>query len=213
MELFKQFSPPLYSYLSDCTDQGSRLADLGITNIETYLTSFRAKIFSRFAGLYYTGVALGPTLGAFILQKTSQTVDIFYFSIGAFALCLLFVVLILPESLTTEARLALADRRQVKKIQRHERRATAFEEAGAQDAIDESLWGFLGGRQLAFRLRRAGKRSAHFLSPVRLFLPYHKPGGGSDWSLTILSLALFGFYLTVVSILLSSVTLLRLTFS
>jgi len=46
------------SYVSDCTSSGSR-----------------AKIFSRFTGVFYLGFALGPTIGGWIIRKGIPGLD------------------------------------------------------------------------------------------------------------------------------------------
>ncbi|KAG8686741.1 hypothetical protein FRC09_013944, partial [Ceratobasidium sp. 395] len=79
---FPTMQAAINAYLSDATPAGTS----------------RAKIFSRFFGILFAGVAAGPTIGSVLPY------DAFWISIVLGAVNLLCVVLFLPESLTREQR-------------------------------------------------------------------------------------------------------------
>lgn len=84
------------AYISDCTSDGSR-----------------AHIFSRFAGVSYVGLALGPTIGAFLIShplvhaqsfgqrhSKAQTVTaVFWAAILCSAINIILTLFVIPESL------------------------------------------------------------------------------------------------------------------
>ncbi|KAI0259888.1 major facilitator superfamily domain-containing protein [Gloeopeniophorella convolvens] len=84
------------AYISDCTSDGSR-----------------AHIFSRFAGVSYTGLALGPTLGAFLIRHpllqaqstspqhrgTQSVTTVFWAAIACSLVNFLLAALVIPESM------------------------------------------------------------------------------------------------------------------
>ncbi|KAI0683398.1 major facilitator superfamily domain-containing protein [Cytidiella melzeri] len=86
-----------FAYISDCTSDGSR-----------------AKVFSRFTGVFYLGFSLGPALGAYLIRhplfsfpSTSSgqlngqpsVTSVFYVAAMASFVNLLLVLFIFPESL------------------------------------------------------------------------------------------------------------------
>ena len=123
---------------------------------------------------------------------------VFYVAVAANVLNLLFVCLLLPESLTAEARASLKQVRDAKKILRQERNAAATtSEAGALDEShrkNNTLW------------RERMRKVLKFIAPLAIFSPHkNKLGGGRrgtakwDWDLTFLGLALWLSYLCNVS--------------
>ncbi|KAH9960045.1 major facilitator superfamily domain-containing protein [Lactifluus volemus] len=86
----------LSAYISDCTSDGSR-----------------AHIFTRFAGVSHVGIALGPTLGAFLIRypllhvqslglrhREGQAVTaVFWAAILCCTMNLILILLVIPESL------------------------------------------------------------------------------------------------------------------
>ncbi|KAF7973489.1 hypothetical protein HWV62_14982 [Athelia sp. TMB] len=162
------------AYVSDCTSDGSR-----------------AQIFSRFTGVFYIGLSLGPILGAQLIQHpfylfrgittgpdgiahpVQSVTCVFWVAIFCSLANFLLVVFLFPESLSKEKRAASA---------------SAAHEAEIPE--DEEKTGFFG-----FGFLRA------FLSPLALFMPYASGGAASqekkDWSLTYLGLALFGYMLSI----------------
>src|ERR1700761_7225965 len=75
------------SYISDCTSDGSR-----------------ANIFSRFHGVFFIGIAVGPAISALLIRYTQATTLVFIVSASISAINLILCVLVLPESLTTARR-------------------------------------------------------------------------------------------------------------
>jgi MFS family permease len=139
----------------------------------TYQHISRSRILSLNIGLLFIGMAVGPTLGSFLIRATGQALSVFY---GAVICTLLYSVLIwfiLPESVTeqqmTRARAKYND---------DLRKAAERQRASAAAFLPKIRW------------------ATSFLSPLTIFLPvsYKSPNnvanpGGRDWSLTLLALA------------------------
>ncbi|KAH7919506.1 hypothetical protein BV22DRAFT_1040811 [Leucogyrophana mollusca] len=164
------------AYIADCTSPGSR-----------------AKIFARFSGVLFTGLALGPVLGAWAIKHPLpflrvgeithplQTVtSVFWIAIACSLLNLLLVLFVFPESLPPSRRAANA-----------KGKGRAVDVPDVSDSKGSSTW--------------VGLRVLHnFFLPLGVFLPAgvpvpSSPGSGSfgpmrtrkDWSLTFLALMLF----------------------
>ncbi|KZP25098.1 MFS general substrate transporter [Athelia psychrophila] len=168
------------AYVSDCTSDGSR-----------------AQIFSRFTGVFYIGLSLGPIVGAQLIQHpfylfrsittgpdgiphpVQSVTCVFWVAIFCSLLNFLLVVFVFPESLSKEKRAAnaLASAEHDVAVPEDDMRAV-------QDKKGMFNFGFV----------RA------FLSPLALFLPYKETPGQQkkDWSLTYLGIALFGYMLSMV---------------
>ena len=85
-----------YAYASDCTPPPKR-------NV----------IFGYYQGCLFGGVALGPLFGGYVTKITGNILTVFYFSLaghGAFLIWLLFVV---PESLSKERQYAAQDKKRL----------------------------------------------------------------------------------------------------
>lgn len=74
-----------YAYISDCTAPERRNVAFGYIH-----------------GCLFLGIALGPLLAAYVVKATGQIVSIFYIAIGAHAFYLLWIAVIVPESLSKE---------------------------------------------------------------------------------------------------------------
>ncbi|KAG6909060.1 hypothetical protein DXG01_002213 [Tephrocybe rancida] len=166
------------AYLSDCTSGGSR-----------------AQIFSRFTGVFYIGVSVGPTIGGYLIKHpwfSSTTSDgrlsvtcVFWIAILCSFVNFILVLFVFPESLD--------------KVKR-QRAVAEHGGKGKARAVDDEI--------AASAHRSPGASDDHteregvirtFLKPLRLFLPVATYDGGMkrrDWSLTFLSGALL---LTMVS--------------
>ena len=59
----------------------------------------RSQVFSRFLGLIFTGMALGPSLGGLVERLSGNPYVIFYIALGLHAINTLFLWFIIPESL------------------------------------------------------------------------------------------------------------------
>lgn len=73
------------AYVSDCTAPAKRSVSFGFIS-----------------GVLFTGIGLGPLIGGYVVKWTGTIVPIFYFAVAAHAFFALFVLLIVPESLTKE---------------------------------------------------------------------------------------------------------------
>ncbi|KAG0647000.1 Proton-coupled folate transporter [Hyphodiscus hymeniophilus] len=60
----------------------------------------RAVAFGYFHACLFAGIALGPLIAAFLVKATGQLITIFYVALGVHVFFMLFVLLIIPESLT-----------------------------------------------------------------------------------------------------------------
>ncbi|KAI0291157.1 major facilitator superfamily domain-containing protein [Russula brevipes] len=70
------------AYLADCSDPATR-----------------SRIFSRFLGLVFIGVAFGPTLGGLVGHLLGNPYFVFYLALGMHAINVLFSWFVIPESL------------------------------------------------------------------------------------------------------------------
>ncbi|KAB5532645.1 major facilitator superfamily domain-containing protein [Coniochaeta sp. 2T2.1] len=77
-----------HSYTSDCTPPSKRSVAIG------YL---HACLFS--------GLAFGPLVAAYLVEKTGSLLSIFYITLGCHLVFILFVVVVLPESLSKKKQL------------------------------------------------------------------------------------------------------------
>lgn len=159
------------AYVSDCTSDGSR-----------------AKIFSRFTGVFFFGFAIGPTIGAYFIKHpiftspshsmhaSSPTVtSVFYIAAMCSFVNFVLAIFVFPESL-------------------EKKKAKASQQVPAESAVNE------------VSTLRSAKNA--FLSPLALFLPkkVESPDGvpKKDWTLTLLAGALFGCLLSSVRFMSSS---------
>ncbi|KZP25097.1 MFS general substrate transporter [Athelia psychrophila] len=164
------------AYISDCTSDGSR-----------------AQVFSRYNGVFYVGLSLGPLIGAQILKHPFNPIgslvggatsplsvtSVFWVAISFSLLNFLLVAFVFPESLSKEAR---------------EKKTLAAAAAAAHEVeIAEATPGKVGKDWVGLGFLRA------FFGPLALFLPTDvedvKGNKRKDWSLTYLALASFGYML------------------
>ncbi|TCD71062.1 hypothetical protein EIP91_000154 [Steccherinum ochraceum] len=160
------------AYVSDCTSDGSR-----------------AHVFSRFSGVFFLGLSLGPTIGAFFIRHpilpgapsehvghdVPEVTSVFYIAAMCSFVNLLLVLFVFPESL---------DKKKAKQAALAARLAATGAEPASPTTADAPQAGHL----------------ERLLSPLTLFVPkmVPLPGGGKkrDWTLTILSTTLFMFLLS-----------------
>ncbi|KAL8810942.1 MAG: hypothetical protein Q9223_001967 [Gallowayella weberi] len=84
---------------------GSFVASMALTNAYVSDCTAPAKrnvSFGRIQGVLFTGIALGPLVAGYIVKWTGTIVSVFYVAVGAHTFFALFVLLIVPESLTKE---------------------------------------------------------------------------------------------------------------
>ena len=70
----------------------------------------RAVAFGYFHACLFGGTALGPLIAAFLVRITGKLITIFYTALGVHAFFVLFVLLIVPESLTKKRQLLARER-------------------------------------------------------------------------------------------------------
>jgi len=87
------------AYLADCSDPATRSAFVLQRTGHGSKTDSRSRIFSRFHGLLFIGVAFGPTLGALAERLYGNPYVVFYLALGLHAVNALFTWFIVPESL------------------------------------------------------------------------------------------------------------------
>ena len=77
------------------------LRECGLCESQPFLTPSRARMFSRFMGILYIGFAVGPMVASFVLRQSvkKSLTPLFFLSAGSYILSLLFILLIVPESL------------------------------------------------------------------------------------------------------------------
>ena len=165
----------MHAYQADCTSPASR-----------------ARIFSLSLGILFVGLALGPTLGSFLIAATGNVLSVFY-AAAVWHLCYTtFIVTILPESLVNSAMLK-SRRRYALRMEEEER---SRREQEAQEGVTETLLPV----KFARKLGRLFKKAFAFMSPLSVFAPrptdnYAKTGK-RDVSLSLVAIA-YGFYTLV----------------
>lgn len=97
-----------FAYASDCTSPEKR-----------------SVVFGYFQGSLFCGIAVGPIIAGYIVKATGQLLSIFYIALAAHGAFLLFLLLIVPESLS-------------KKRQIRAREKSEFSNAGEQQTL--STW-------------------------------------------------------------------------
>ncbi|KAA1476081.1 hypothetical protein DENSPDRAFT_861057 [Dentipellis sp. KUC8613] len=153
-----------HAYATDCTPDGSR-----------------ARIFSTMQGMLYVGLASGPWLNGLVLNVVpySNTTTLFGLAILIALMNFLFVVLILPESLTPE-------RRTVRPIS-----VTHYRSASGREVAYKRWW----GRKL---WKGVVNVWTQLVRPIALFKPQRLEGRrGRDWNLTLVGAALFIYVLSI----------------
>ncbi|TDL24842.1 MFS general substrate transporter [Rickenella mellea] len=162
----------MHAYVADCTEP-----------------SARSRIFSMSLGLMFTGFAIGPTFGGFLIHVTETVLSVFYFATFAHVLFAFVVWVVIPESLS----------RRSMQESRQRRVAELAEALDAERAEAEA------GRSTGICLLMRFKRLFGFLSPLTVFAPKsldkdNAPGKrrAKDWSLTFLVLSL-GFNILIMS--------------
>lgn len=176
------------AYLSDCTSSGSR-----------------AHIFSRFAGVFYIGFSLGPSIGAWLIQhpipilaspgtegRAAKTVtSVFWVAIACSFINFVLVLLVFPESLDKEKK-DKAMREYVARTRGTSRGKARASEEGIRDERDD----------VHERPAQTGSVISKLLEPLAVFLPVvvmdpTSPGRKRrDWSLTLLAASLIGYMLS-----------------
>ncbi|KIR68319.1 hypothetical protein I314_01819 [Cryptococcus bacillisporus CA1873] len=177
---FSTITATVNAYLSDITPDGSRVM-----------------AFSRAMGFMMAGFACGPVLGSILIQSTGDIMTPFYINLVLYSLSIPLVLFLLPESLSSDARLILAKRARLAEDADARREAAEIEwedetpvlpragmnERGehAQEEEDplvsgrslrlDGMSGHLKRRKMMETIKRLGKKATGFLAPLGIFLP------------------------------------------
>ena len=199
------------AYLSDCTSSGSR-----------------AHIFSRFTGVTYVGSSVGPVIGGWLIRHPLKWVrgssipgrqpvtSVFWVSVFFAFINSLLVIFVVPESLDKEKRKrAMIAYQKLGKVTRKKGKARESSStlllsrdpdrssSDDEDATEQRNRPSQEERGCGLRTR-AAEIISRLLNPLAVFLPavvLDPLGTGRqrrDWSLTLLTAALFGFMLSTV---------------
>ncbi|KDR73681.1 hypothetical protein GALMADRAFT_251462 [Galerina marginata CBS 339.88] len=158
----------------------------GIAALHGYLAdttteSDRSRIFSLSLGLLFTGMALGPTLGALLIRFTGQTISVFYVAASLHVVYTILVWTTIPESLDKK-----------KMDQAKAKYAVDLLETANEREVNPAVG-------LLVRLRRLFA----FLSPLTIFMPEEEKHTGNplkkpkkDYNLTLMALG-YGFTISL----------------
>lgn len=83
-----------YAYASDCTPPVER-------NV----------VFGWLHGCLFGGIAIGPLMAGYIVKVSGKILTVFYLSLACHCVYLLFIILVVPESLTEERQLAAREKK------------------------------------------------------------------------------------------------------
>ncbi|KZT56416.1 MFS general substrate transporter [Calocera cornea HHB12733] len=141
----------------------------------------RGRMFSLYAGLIFTGIGLGPSLGSLLIKYTDDLLSVFYLTTLGHILYAIAITVFIPESLSMAARKRIAKKNEMRK------RAHREEE----EEISRLRMGPRGAVLTAWKVVRP---FFGFLSPLALFAPTKAiPGqagyaiGKRDWNLTFMA--------------------------
>ncbi|THH14854.1 hypothetical protein EW146_g5538 [Bondarzewia mesenterica] len=141
----------VHAYLADCSTPASR-----------------ARNFSLFLGLLFTGAALGPSLGSLLIWWSNNIMSVFYMSTSVHCLYAIFTWFVIPESLLP-VQMTFSRRKHAEEAEIRRRRTG-----------------------LLSRLRRLFS----FLSPLSMLAPplveqavSPRKTGSRDWNLTLVTMA------------------------
>ncbi|KDR68702.1 hypothetical protein GALMADRAFT_256506 [Galerina marginata CBS 339.88] len=158
----------------------------GLAAINGYLAdttteSDRSRIFSLSLGLLFTGVAIGPSLGALLIGFTGQPISVFYVAASLHVAYTILVWTTIPESLTKK-KMDLAKAKYAADL--------------LETANERELNPAVG---LLVRIRRLFA----FLSPLAIFMPEEERPTGNplkkpkkDYNLTLMALG-YGFTISL----------------
>jgi len=90
-----------YSYAADCTPPARRNVSFGY-----------------FHGVLFTGIALGPFFAGYLIKWTGEILIVFYIALGCHLFFLLFLLFVIPESLSQERQQHAREKHKVK-VQEH----------------------------------------------------------------------------------------------
>ena len=130
-----------HSYTSDCTPPSKRAVSIGYMH-----------------ACLFTGMAFGPLLAGYFVEWTGSLLSIFYVVLGCHITFILYIIFILPESVSKR-------RREVA----WEKHAKLQEQTAREDALNgnQSRAGPLGSLKKVYR----GIRESSPLAPLKILVP------------------------------------------
>ncbi|KAF8136749.1 MFS general substrate transporter [Boletus edulis] len=159
---------PLVGFLIEglCGSMSSGVAANHAYLADTTDPSTRSPYFSLSLGLMFTGVAVGPAVGGLLIRSTGTMMSVFYFASILHVAYAVFILFILPESLT-RARMRGA------RLRRRQEQTNQASSGRAPDVL---------------------KAAARFLDPIVVLLPEQSSDANSlkqrrDWSLFFIAIA------------------------
>ncbi|KAF5359873.1 hypothetical protein D9756_003450 [Leucocoprinus leucothites] len=179
------------AYVSDCTSSGSR-----------------AHVFSRFTGVTYLGVFIGPSISGYLIQKSStnkntkNVTSVFWVAVVCSFVNFLLAVFVFPESLDEEKRGKAMEEWERAKRRIRERgkgKGRARVGMGAEEGGEEEEGRTDGDQDIEGEGESVGL-VAGLIAPLAVFLPVlvrDRVGMRMrrDWSLTVLAFGYFGLML------------------
>lgn len=90
----------IFAYGSDCTSPSKR-------NV----------VFGYFHGILFGGIALGPILAGIIVKASGHIITIFYFALGCHCLFSLYLLLVVPDSLSMERQVVAREKKAAKELE------------------------------------------------------------------------------------------------
>lgn len=141
-----------HSYTSDCTPPSKRAVSFGYMH-----------------ACLFSGLAFGPLLAGFFVEWTGSLLSIFYVTLGCHTAFILYIIFILPESLSPRRR-AIARDKYIKEKEVHAARIRA-EDLAEEEAVASGLsrrktglTGFV--RKSIIKVQRSNP-----LAPLKILLP------------------------------------------
>ena len=128
--------------------------------------------------MIYAGFALGPAIGSLLIRATGQVLSVFFLAASIHAAYALFVLFVVPESLTTE-QMQLS-------METHNERLRGSHHDHPAGHVTQCI-----------------NRIFQFLSPLTILMPSGKSGSREDWSLTLIGLVYGLLYIILVRCTLS----------
>ncbi|KAK8853429.1 hypothetical protein IAR55_004135 [Kwoniella newhampshirensis] len=204
---YSTISATINAYVSDTTPDGSRVT-----------------VFARMAGMAMLGFALGPVVGSALILSTGNIMTPFYVNLVIHSCFIPLIFFLLPESLSSDARLALAKNRALAKEAATRRDAAEREwedetptvptgAAGRESDPLLSGWSMVSNaghsrrrKKVQGTFKRVLRKASKPLQPLQIFLPTDRPDDGSgrkpgkNWNLMAVGLGIF-FYATLMGIL------------
>ncbi|TYJ58953.1 hypothetical protein B9479_000389 [Cryptococcus floricola] len=189
------------AYLSDVTPDGSRVT-----------------VFARVHGIMMAGFATGPVLGSMLISYTGNIMTPFYVNVLIHSVYIILILFLLPESLSSEARVILTKNAALAKDAAARREAAEREWEDEEVANDApraagdgnresdpllSGWSIVSAtnpsrrrKRFAGNVRRTIRKTFSFLDPLTIFFPRTEEDAWTgrerkNWNMTIVGLGLF----------------------